>query len=182
MIFRAACPIAAAAAVLISGCAQTPTASAGASASASAVAEMKPTAGNTVSGTVRFEQVGSKVMVTAAITGLKPNAEHGFHVHEKGDCSAPDAMSAGGHFNPGGKPHGHHGKAERHAGDMPNLRADASGATRVMWEADLLSVGSGAANVIGRAVVIHRDPDDYASQPAGNSGPRLACGVIVADK
>jgi len=182
MILRAAFPIAAAAAVLISGCAQTPTAAAGASASASAVAQMKPTAGNTVSGTVRFEQVGSKVMVTAAITGLKPNAEHGFHVHEKGDCSAPDAMSAGGHFNPGGKPHGKYDKPERHGGDMPNVRADAAGAARVMWETDLLSVSSGPASVVGRSVVIHRDPDDYASQPAGNSGPRLACGVIVAGK
>ena len=65
---------------------------------------------------------------------------------------------------------------------MPNLRADASGATRVVWETDLLTVGSGAASVIGRSVVIHRDPDDYVSQPAGNSGPRVACGVIVAGR
>jgi Cu-Zn family superoxide dismutase len=177
MTFQFTVPIAAAA-LLLAACAQTPTAGAG----ATAVAELKPTAGNAVSGIVRFEQSGSKVIVTAAITGLKPNGEHGFHVHEKGDCSAPDATSAGGHFNPAGKAHGHHGKAERHAGDMPNLRADASGAARAMWESDLLSVGSGAANVVGRSVVIHRDPDDYASQPAGNSGPRLSCGVIVAGK
>jgi Cu-Zn family superoxide dismutase len=169
---------AASAALVLSACAQMPAVAD----NPVATAQMKPTAGNTTAGTVRFEQVGGKVVVTAVITGLKPNSEHGFHVHEKGDCSAPDAMSAGGHFNPGGKPHGHHGKAERHAGDMPNLRADASGGTRVLWESDLLSVGSGAANVVGRAVVIHRDPDDYASQPAGNSGPRLACGVIVAGK
>jgi Cu-Zn family superoxide dismutase len=175
---RVALPIAVVSSLLIAACAQTPTAGTG----PGAAAEMKPTAGNAVSGTVRFEQSGSKVIVSAAITGLKPSAEHGFHVHEKGDCSAPDAMSAGGHFNPAGKPHGHYGKAERHSGDMPNLRADASGAARVMWETDLLSVGSGAANVIGRSVVIHRDPDDYASQPAGNAGPRLACGVIVAGK
>lgn len=168
----------AAAAALLAACAQTPAAGGG----ATAVAEMKPTAGNAVAGTVRFEQSGSKVVVTAAITGLKPSSEHGFHVHEKGDCSAPDATSAGGHFNPAGRPHGHHGKAERHAGDMPNLRADASGTARVTWESDLLSVGSGSADVIGRSVVIHRDPDDYASQPAGNSGPRLSCGVIVAGK
>jgi len=178
MNYRMATPIAATAALLLAACAQTPTAGGG----ATAVAEMKPTAGNAVSGTVRFEQSASKVIVTASITGLKPNSEHGFHVHEKGDCSAPDATSAGGHFNPAGKPHSHYGKAERHAGDMPNLRADASGAARVMWESDLLSVGSGAANVVGRSVVIHRDPDDYASQPAGNSGPRLSCGVIVAGK
>jgi Cu-Zn family superoxide dismutase len=177
MKFLSATAIAAAAA-LLAACAQTPAAGGG----ATAVAEMKPTAGNAVAGTVRFEQSGSKVVVTAAITGLKPSSEHGFHVHEKGDCSAPDATSAGGHFNPAGRPHGHHGKAERHAGDMPNLRADASGTARVTWETDLLSVGSGSADVIGRSVVIHRDPDDYASQPAGNSGPRLSCGVIVAGK
>ena len=173
---RIAMPIAAA--LLLAACAQTPPAGGG----PAAVAQMKPTAGNSVAGTVRFEQSAGKVIVTASITGLKPDSEHGFHVHEKGDCSAPDATSAGGHFNPGGKPHGHHGKVERHAGDLPNLRADAAGAARVMWESDLLSVGSGAADVIGRSVVIHRDPDDYASQPAGNSGPRLACGVIVAGK
>lgn len=161
----------------LAACAQTMPAS-----GPSAVAQMKPTAGNTAAGTVRFQQSGGKVVVTANITGLKPNAEHGFHVHEKGDCSAPDAMSAGGHFNPGGKPHAHYAKADRHAGDMPNLRADAAGNARVMWESDLLAVGAGAADVIGRSVVIHRDPDDYASQPAGNSGPRLACGVIVAEK
>jgi superoxide dismutase, Cu-Zn family len=177
MKFLSATAIAAAAA-LLAACAQTPAAGGG----ATAFAEMKPTAGNAVAGTVRFEQSGSKVVVTAAITGLKPSSEHGFHVHEKGDCSAPDATSAGGHFNPAGRPHGHHGKAERHAGDMPNLRADASGTARVTWETDLLSVGSGSADVIGRSVVIHRDPDDYASQPAGNSGPRLSCGVIVAGK
>jgi Cu-Zn family superoxide dismutase len=165
-------------AILLCACAQVQPSGAG----PGATAQLKPTAGNAASGTVRFEQSGGKVVVTAVITGLKPNSEHGFHVHEKGDCSAPDAMSAGGHFNPGGKPHGHYGKAERHGGDMPNLRADAAGATRVKWETELLSVGSGAADVIGRSVVIHRDPDDYTSQPAGNAGPRLACGVIVADK
>jgi Cu-Zn family superoxide dismutase len=162
MLFRFALPVAAMAASLLSACAQMPGGGAGATASA----QMKPTAGNAAAGTVRFEQSGNKVIVTASITGLKPNAEHGFHVHEKGDCSAPDATSAGGHFNPGGKPHAKYDKAERHSGDMPNLRADAAGTARVMWETDVLTVGSGPANVIGRAVVIHRDPDDYASQPA----------------
>jgi Cu-Zn family superoxide dismutase len=175
---RIALPVAALSALVLSACAGTATGGAAASASA----EMKPTAGNSAAGTVRFVQSGSKVVVTATLTGLKPNSEHGFHVHEKGDCSSPDAMSAGGHFNPTGQPHGRYDKPERHGGDMPNLRADAAGSTRVMWETEALAVGGGAANVIGRSVVIHRDPDDYTSQPAGNSGPRLACGVIVADK
>jgi Cu-Zn family superoxide dismutase len=166
--------VAAAAAAWIAGCtAMSP-------AGPAAVAQLRPTAGNVAAGTVRFEQAGNKVIVVAELSGLKANAEHGFHVHEKGDCSAPDAMSAGGHFNPGGKPHGHYGKAERHAGDMPNLKAGADGVARLRWESDLLAVGAGPADVIGRSVVVHRDPDDYASQPAGNSGPRLACGVIVA--
>ncbi len=146
-----------------------------------AQAELRPTQGNASSGWVRFEQRGSDVLVTAEVRGLKSDAEHGFHVHEKGDCSAPDAMSAGGHFNPGGKPHAHYGQADRHAGDMPNLRADAGGVAKYRFTSHLLSSSPGAANsVIGRSVVVHRDPDDYKSQPAGNSGPRIACGVIVA--
>jgi Cu-Zn family superoxide dismutase len=146
----------------------------------SARTELKPTAGNSASGWVQFDAMGERVQVTAEVRGLKPNAEHGFHVHDKGDCSAPDAMSAGGHFNPGGKPHGHHGQAERHAGDMPSLKADATGVARLNWSSTLLGVGAGPANVIGRAVIVHRDPDDYVTQPTGNSGPRLACGVIAA--
>ena len=166
----------AAAAAALAACAQMSP-----SGGPAASAQLKPTAGNTASGTVTFEQKGDKLLITAVVTGLKPNSEHGFHVHEKGDCSAPDAMSAGGHFNPGAKPHGHYDKSDRHGGDMPNLRADAAGSTRVMWESDLLSV-SGASGVVGRSVVVHRDPDDYKSQPAGNSGPRIACGVVVAGK
>lgn len=141
--------------------------------------QLQPTAGNTASGWVQFEQRGQKVLVTAEVRGLKPDAEHGFHVHEKPDCSAPDAMSAGGHFNPGGKPHAHHGKSDRHAGDMPNLRANAQGVASYRWESDLLTVTAGPNSVASRSVVVHRDPDDYSSQPAGNSGPRLACGVVA---
>lgn len=146
-----------------------------------AVTKLEPTKGNAVSGTVRFEQTGDKVKVSGEVRGLKPNALHGFHVHEKGDCSSGDGMSAGGHFNPAGKPHAHHSTAERHAGDLPNLHANGEGVAVINVETALLSVGSGPANVIGRSVIVHRDPDDYTSQPAGNSGPRLACGVIVAN-
>jgi len=169
----AAAPIVALLVALLAGCATAP-------AGPSARTELRPTAGNSASGWVQFDQLGKLVRVTAEVRGLKPNAEHGFHVHEKGDCSAPDAMSAGGHFNPGGKPHAHYSKEDRHAGDMPNLRADANGVARIEWNSTLLAVGAGAANVIGRSVVVHRDPDDYATQPAGNSGPRIACGLIAA--
>lgn len=147
-----------------------------------ATAELKPTQGSAVAGTVRFTQQDNKVIVTADISGLRPNAEHGFHVHDKGDCSAPDGTSAGGHFNPAGKAHAHYGQAERHAGDMPNLKTDANGRASYRYESDSLAIGAGAANIVGRSVIIHRDPDDYQSQPAGNSGPRLACGLIVAAK
>jgi Cu-Zn family superoxide dismutase len=147
-----------------------------------ATAALKPTQGSATTGTARFEQRGTKVLVTAEVRGLKPNAEHGFHVHEKGDCSAPDAMSAGGHFNPAGKPHGHHGQSERHAGDMPSLKADAKGVATLRFESELITVAAGPTGVVGRGLIVHRDPDDYKTQPTGNAGPRLACGVIVAAK
>jgi Cu-Zn family superoxide dismutase len=151
------------------------------SAGPSAQAELKSTQGNTANGWVRFEQSGSQVLVTAEVRGLKPSSENGFHLHEKGDCSAPDATSAGGHFNPGASPHAHYSQGERHAGDMPNLKADAYGVAKYSFTSDALRVASGGTNnVVGRAVVVHRDPDDYKSQPAGNSGPRIACGVISA--
>jgi Cu-Zn family superoxide dismutase len=143
------------------------------------VANLAPTKGNAAAGTVTFQQSGSKVRVAGTITGLKAGAEHGFHVHEKGDCSSGDGMSAGGHFNPAGKPHGHHGGAERHAGDMPNLKADAYGTATFSFETAGIAVGSGAADIVGKGLIVHRDADDYKSQPAGNAGPRLACAVIA---
>jgi Cu-Zn family superoxide dismutase len=143
-----------------------------------ATAALQPTSGNRASGTVRFAQHGPVVRVTGEVRGLKPNAEHGFHVHEKGDCTSADGMSAGGHFNPGGTPHGRPGMGPHHAGDLPSLKADASGVAKFDFESGALRIGDGAANIVGRGLIVHRDPDDYASQPAGNAGPRLACAVI----
>jgi Cu-Zn family superoxide dismutase len=88
-------------------------------------------------------------------------------------------MSAGGHFNPGAQPHGSHAGMAHHAGDLPSLKADASGAAKFSFESSSISVGSGASDIVGRAVIVHRDPDDYTTQPTGNSGPRLACAVIT---
>ena len=144
-----------------------------------AVADVKPTQGNTVAGKVEFKQAGSMVHVKVDLTGLAPGSEHGFHVHERGDCSAPDGMSAGGHFNPEGVAHGMYSHPPHHAGDMPNLKADDKGEVHTSFDVSYLSVGSGGTDVAGRSVIVHRDPDDFKSQPAGNSGPRLACGVIV---
>jgi Cu-Zn family superoxide dismutase len=143
-----------------------------------AVAQLASTTGNTATGTVTFTQRGDKVLIAGKLSGLKPNAEHGFHVHEKGDCSSGDGMSAGGHFNPRAMAHGHYDNSDRHAGDMPNIRSDANGNASYSFESELYTVADGPATVVGKAVVIHRDPDDYKSQPAGNSGPRIACGVV----
>jgi Cu-Zn family superoxide dismutase len=144
-----------------------------------ASASLAPTTGNTASGAVRFVQDGAKVKVSGEVRGLKPGADHGFHVHEKGDCSSGDGMSTGGHYNPAGKPHGRHAQGDHHAGDLPSLKADAAGVARFSFESSTISVGGGAADIVGKGLIVHRDPDDYRTQPTGNAGPRLACAVIV---
>ena len=144
----------------------------------SATAQLQPTRGNNVAGKVSFTQKGDKVLVAARVSGLKPNQEHGFHVHEKGDCSSGDGMSAAGHFNPRASPHGHHSTQARHAGDMPNLKADAYGNASMSAELDIITVSEGPSSVVGRGLIVHAQPDDYRSQPVGNAGARMACAVI----
>jgi Cu-Zn family superoxide dismutase len=143
-----------------------------------ATATLAPTAGNTAAGTVTFTQKGDKVLVDAKVSGLAPGG-HGFHIHEKGDCSAPDGASAGGHFNPTGKPHGDPAAPDHHAGDIPMLQADASGNATLTAELNVITVGSGPNDVVGKSVIVHKDPDDFKTQPTGNSGARVACGVIA---
>lgn len=145
-----------------------------------AVAKLEAAPAQKVWGSVSFVETSDGVLVRADVRGLRPSGEFGFHVHEKGDCSAPDFMSSGGHFNPAGKAHAHFKMPERHAGDLPSLRADAEGNTNYSFETALLTVRPGPNSVVGKAVVIHANPDDYSSQPAGNSGPRIACGLIRA--
>ncbi len=141
--------------------------------------QLEPTRGNAAKGELHFMQRGNTVKVMGKISGLKPNAEHGFHIHDKGDCSSGDGMSAAGHFNPTGKPHGAHGHGDHHAGDIPSLMADANGVANVNFESNTISLmGGQSTNIIGRGVIVHKDPDDYKTQPTGNSGARLACGVI----
>jgi Cu-Zn family superoxide dismutase len=142
-----------------------------------AVATLETTKGNATSGTVNFVQKGAKVLVTAKVAGLSPGA-HGFHIHEKGDCSSGDGMSSGGHFNPQGKPHAQPTTPDRHAGDLPMLQANASGEATLTVEIDVITIGSGATDIVGRSVIVHKDPDDFTTQPTGNSGARVACGVI----
>jgi len=140
---------------------------------------LQPTTGNTAVGTVWFIADGGDVRIRGRVTGLKANQEHGFHVHEKGDCSSGDAMSAGGHLNPSGKPHGPP-SGEHHAGDLPAIKADANGVSVVRARVAGTLLGAGAEDIAGKAIVVHAAPDDYTTQPTGNSGARIACGVIAA--
>lgn len=136
-------------------------------------ADLAPASGSQVNGAVTLRAIAGGVHLDAKIGGLTPGV-HGFHVHEVGDCSAADASSAKGHFNPTGKPHG------AHAGDLPDLSANAAGVADLSVDIAGLSLDDGAGGILNRAFVIHADPDDHTSQPAGNSGKRVACGVIKA--
>jgi Cu-Zn family superoxide dismutase len=144
----------------------------------SAAVKLEPTTGNTAAGTVTFIPKGNRIVATARLTGLTPG-NHGFHIHEKGDCSSGDGMSAGAHFNPRGKPHAAPITVDRHAGDLPMLVADAAGNATLVAELDVISIGSGDTDILGRGLIVHKDPDDYQTQPTGNSGARVACGVIT---
>ncbi|HEU4532348.1 MAG TPA: superoxide dismutase family protein [Steroidobacteraceae bacterium] len=142
-------------------------------------AVVNPTSNNTATGELTLTADQGAVRVTGQLTGLKPNSEHAVHVHEKGDCSAPDASSAGEHFNPTQQPHGNPDVPEHHAGDMYNVSADDKGSAQV----DTRAVGAtlrdgGSTDLAGKAVVVHEKPDDYKTQPSGGSGARIACGVI----
>ena len=143
-----------------------------------ASASLDSRSGSNAKGTVNFVWQGHDVLVSGNFSGLKPNAEQGFHVHEKGDCTALDATSAGGHFNPDTKSHGMPGSESSHAGDMPNIKSDTNGNASYSAKLSGFAVNNGPNGILGRSVVVHRDPDDYKSQPAGNSGPRIACGLI----
>ncbi|MDE2407961.1 MAG: superoxide dismutase family protein [Xanthomonadaceae bacterium] len=171
----------------LAGCAsQPPAATRSASSSATAVSTARQAVANLasassslVSGRLLLQPMGDGVHITGEIGGLPPGSSHGFHIHEKGDCSAVDASSAGGHFNPTLQPHGRAGNGPHHAGDNDNLVADASGVAHVNAHVAGVTLGGGASNdIAGRALIVHAAADDYASQPAGNAGARVACGVI----
>ena len=140
-------------------------------------------AGTNVGGALSFIAEDGGVRVTGQLTGLPANGTHGFHVHETGDCSAADFSSAGSHFNPGNSAHGDRSAGgEHHAGDIPNQVADASGNATVDQRLAGLEIGTGGPNdIVGRAVIVHEKADDYATQPTGDAGGRLACGVIAAN-
>lgn len=153
-----------------------PTGPAAPSPAATAIANM---VGDGIAGQLTLIGEAGAVRITGQVTGLAPDSEHGFHVHETGDCSAFATGSAGSHFNPDQQPHCGPVAAARHAGDLPNLKADASGALAV----DVSIPGVGLAtrddrDVLGRALVLHAGVDDYSTQPSGGSGTPVACGVI----
>jgi len=145
-----------------------------------AVAVLHSTQGNSVEGKVTFTKTDSGVRVVVHVTGLKPGP-HGFHIHEFGDCSAPDATSAGGHFNPGGEPHASPKDAKRHDGDLGNIEAKADGVAELDY-VDTKASFEGPHSIIGRGVIVHAAPDDFKTQPTGNAGARFACGVIGVAK
>lgn len=136
---------------------------------------LQPAKGSKVAGTVQFIPQDNGVRIVTDISGLQPNAQHGFHIHEFGDCSDPSFQTAGGHYNPEGKEHGEPG-AQSHVGDLGNLSSDAKG--RVKTEMVIENLNGYSNKILGRSVVIHKSADDLKSQPAGNSGDRIACGVI----
>jgi Cu-Zn family superoxide dismutase len=145
-----------------------------------AIAVLSPTKDSSVSGTVTFTKVDGGVKIVADVAGLTPG-QHGFHIHEFGDCSAPDATSAGGHFNPGHMQHGGPDAAVRHAGDFGNLEADASGKAHYERVDTMISL-EGADSIIGHGVIVHAKADDLKTQPTGNAGARVACGAIGVTK
>jgi Cu-Zn family superoxide dismutase len=141
-----------------------------------AIAVLLAAANNPVHGTVTFERTDKGIKIVVDVDGLTPG-KHGFHIHEYGDCSAPDFSSAGSHFMTSGQTHGTPADPTAHMGDMGNLEADSSGHAHMEWVDPHISF-SGPNSILGRSVVVHEKEDDLKSQPSGNSGARIACGVI----
>ena len=145
----------------------------------SAIVVLSSTQNNSVHGVATFVRDGGAVLVNVNMAGFKPNSTHGVHIHENGDCTARDGSSAGGHFNPTSSDHGSPSGRPRHSGDLGNITADAKGAVYASFDVGDIAFGNGTDSIIGRGLVVHADRDDLKSQPAGNSGARVACGLIT---
>lgn len=143
-------------------------------------ARLQSAAGQDVQGEVLFRETDQGIRLQVVARGLTPGM-HGFHVHEIGDCSAPDFTSAGEHFAPDGHPHGAP-SGTTHAGDLGNVEADASGTVETVMMARYVALDAGPRSIVGKAIVIHAQPDDLTSQPSGNAGDRVACGVIELEE
>ncbi len=146
---------------------------------AAAKAVLFGTSNSPASGQLQLSVSATGVSITGEITGLPPGTVHGIHVHEVGDCSAIDATSAGGHFNPDHAQHGGPTSTPRHMGDLSNIEADGQGHARVNATiAGATLRDGGPHDLMGKALIVHDKPDDYMTQPAGDSGDRIACGVV----
>lgn len=141
-----------------------------------ATAAMTDSEGNSV-GTVALEQATQGTLLHARLTGLEPGTL-AIHVHETGKCDAPDFKSAGGHYNPTDKAHGFFAEDGYHAGDLTNIHIPESGILEVEFFSERLKLDDGLFDEDGAALVIHADADDYRTDPAGDAGARIACGVI----
>ena len=144
-----------------------------------AIAVIASASGSIVTGTVLFTQNDDQVTVTIDIQNASPGL-HGVHIHENGDCSAPDGSSAGGHWNPTDVAHGQWGVGEFHLGDIGNITVGEDGMGSIELTTDLWEIGTGSdVDVVGKSLIVHADADDFVSQPSGNAGARIGCGVIV---
>lgn len=166
--------VAAAGICLVAGCASTARPAAGPQARAT----IEPRSGSNVRGWATFTDRSTGGVAAVVHIENAPPGEHGLHVHEFGDCSAPDASSAGGHFNPGGAPHAGPSDLRRHAGDLGNITIESNGTGHLEIVSDLLTVRPGPNSVVGKAVVFHEKADDLRTQPTGDAGGRLGCGVV----
>lgn len=162
-------------ALLISGCATKN------AADKVAKAQLLSSNDQKISGLITFKQSASELRIEGRVSGLKPNSKHGFHIHEKGDCSAPDFSSAGGHFNPHNQSHGSIESSVRHLGDLGNLTSDAAGIATVdktVKTSDSELKDGALTQIVGKSLIVHQNEDDLKTQPTGNAGPRWACAVI----
>lgn len=141
-----------------------------------AVAVLHPTEGNDVSGTVTFEKTEDGVRVQGELSGLS-EGQHGFHIHQYGDCTASDGTSAGGHYNPTNNQHGSPMQDDRHMGDMGNITASEDGTATIDYVDPKIKL-NGPDSILGRGLIVHGGQDDLESQPSGAAGPRVGCGVI----
>ena len=162
------------AALLVGGCASSPKPPEGLQAKAT----IESRSGSTVTGSATFTEASTGGVRVHVHIEHAPLGTHGLHIHENGDCSDPEAKSAGGHFNPGGMPHAGPKETRRHAGDLGNIEIKSNGTGDLDLSSDLLTVRPGPSSVVGRAVVFHEKADDLTTQPTGNAGGRLGCGVI----
>ena len=144
-----------------------------------AIATIGPTSDNSVTGMAVFIQNGDQITLTIEIQNASPGI-HAVHIHENGDCSAPDGTSAGGHWNPTGVAHGKWGEGEFHLGDIGNITVGEDGTGSIELTTDLWEIGTGSdVDVVGKGIIVHAGADDFTSQPSGAAGARIGCGVIV---